>query len=84
MKRSLKTIVAALAATLSFALPASAGAKIGEVVWQCDPDGSDPEQPVTFVSAPQEARHGIVTADAHAGATFNIRFGEVCTVEHPE
>lgn len=81
MKRPIKAFIAALALTLALALPASAGAKTGEVLWRCDPEGSDPE--VTFVSAPTAAEHGIRTANEHAGETFNLRFGEVCHVEGP-
>jgi hypothetical protein len=36
---------------------------------------------VVFVTAAEAARHGIETANAHAGQTFTDRFGEVCTVE---
>jgi len=46
-------------------------------MWVCDVPG---EGPVTFVSVPDAALHGIETANAHAGQTFNLRFGEVCTV----
>jgi hypothetical protein len=82
MKRSLKPIVAALAATLSFALPASAGAKTGDVLWRCDPDGLEgPEQEVTFVSAPRAAEHGITRADSRAGTIAFEGVGvEVCRV----
>jgi hypothetical protein len=38
------------------------------------------EGPVTFVSVPDAAQHGIETANAHAGQTFFRQFGEVCTV----
>ena len=38
------------------------------------------EGTVTFVSVPDAARHGIETANAHAGQTFNRKFGEVCTI----
>jgi hypothetical protein len=54
--------------------PASAGAG---VKWVCDVPG---EGSVTFVSVPDAARHGIDTANAHAGRTFNRKFAEVCTV----
>jgi hypothetical protein len=83
MKRSLKTMVAAIAATLALALPASAGAKTGEVLWLCDPDGSGPEPEVTFVSAPAAAEHGIRRANSRAGTVFFRQFGEVCRVEGP-
>jgi hypothetical protein len=36
---------------------------------------------VVFVTAAEAARHGIETANAHAGQTFADHFGEVCTVE---
>jgi hypothetical protein len=36
---------------------------------------------VTFVTVADAGRHGIDTANAHAGQTFNLRFGEVCRVE---
>jgi hypothetical protein len=36
---------------------------------------------VTFVTAAEAARHGIETANAHAGQTFLNNFGEVCTVD---
>jgi hypothetical protein len=82
MKRSLKTMVAAIAATLTFALPASAGAKTGDVLWRCDPDGSGTEQEeVTFVSAPAAAEHGITQADRKAGTiAFEGVGGELCRV----
>jgi hypothetical protein len=67
MKRLSIAFIAAIALTLALALPASAGAKTGEVLWKCDPDGSDPEQEVTFVSAPAAAEHGIRRADRRAG-----------------
>jgi hypothetical protein len=61
---------------LFLAWPASAGAS---VKWVCDVPG---EGPVTFESVSDAARHGIDTANAHAGQTFNRKFGEVCTVVH--
>jgi hypothetical protein len=39
------------------------------------------EGDVTFVTVADAARHGIDTANAHAGQAFNLRFGEVCRVE---
>jgi len=74
MTGRIKALGAAAAATLFLAWPASAGAT---VMWVCDVPGVGP---VTFVSVPDAARHGIETANAHAGQTFNLRFGEVCTV----
>jgi hypothetical protein len=70
----IKAIAAAAAVTLFLAWPASAGAS---VQWVCDVPG---EGLVTFVSVSDAARHGIDTANAHAGQTFNRNFGEVCTV----
>jgi hypothetical protein len=49
------------------------------VKWICVVPG-EPE-PVTFVSAPEAARHGIDQANSKAGAVFNEQFGEVCHVE---
>jgi hypothetical protein len=48
------------------------------VLWVCDVPG---EGLVVFVNAAEAARHGITTADSHAGQTFFGQFGEVCTVE---
>jgi hypothetical protein len=50
------------------------------VRWVCNVPG---EGDVTFVTAADAARHGIDTANAHAGQTFKLRFGEVCRVEQP-
>jgi hypothetical protein len=87
MKRPHKRFVtvvalAALALVLTLALPASAGAKTGDVLWRCDPDGPlGPEQEVTFVSAPRAAEHGITQADSRAGTiAFEGVGGEVCRV----
>jgi hypothetical protein len=74
MTGRIKAMEAAAAVTLFLAWPASAGAR---VMWVCDVPG---EGPVTFVSVPDAAQHGIETANAHAGQTFNRQFGEVCTV----
>ena len=74
MMGRIKAMGAAAAVTLFLAWPASAGAR---VMWVCDVPG---EGPVTFVSVPDAAQHGIETANAHAGQTFNRQFGEVCTV----
>ena len=60
MKRLFTAFIATLALTLALALPASAGAKPGAVQWVCDPGSG----PVTFVSAPAKAFHGIDTADS--------------------
>ncbi|HEY6680918.1 MAG TPA: hypothetical protein VI276_06885 [Actinomycetota bacterium] len=77
MKRLLGTVVAAIVLTLTLILPAHAGVP-RTVHWVCDvPDVGR----VVFVTAAEAARHGIETANAHAGQTFADRFGEVCTVE---
>jgi hypothetical protein len=47
-------------------------------MWVCNVPG---EGDVTFVTAADAAHHGIETANARAGQTFNLRFGEVCRVE---
>jgi hypothetical protein len=70
----IKAVGTATAAILFLAWPASAGAS---VKWVCVVPG---EGPVTFVSVPDAARHGIDTANAQAGQTFNRKFGEVCIV----
>jgi hypothetical protein len=77
MKRPVKTMVAAIALTVTLALPASAGAKTGDVKWVCVVNGES----VTFVSAPEAARHGIDTANGTAGVVFHDQFGEECHVE---
>jgi hypothetical protein len=77
MKRPVKTMVAAIALTLTLALPAGAGAKTGDVKWVCVVNGES----VTFVSAPEAARHGIDTANSRAGVVFHDHFGEECHVE---
>ena len=67
-------MVGAFAIVLAVAMPTSAGARVN---WVCEVPG---EGTVTFVSVPDAAHHGIETASAHAGQTFNSQFGEVCTV----
>ena len=74
MKRRLKALIGGVGLVLAVALPSSAGANVN---WLCDVPG---EGTVVFVSAADAARHGLVTANAHAGQTFNRNFGEVCTV----
>jgi hypothetical protein len=74
MMGRIKAMATATAVTVFLAWPATAGASVR---WVCDVPG---EGPVTFVSVPDAARHGIDTANAHAGQTFNRQFGEVCTV----
>ena len=77
MKRLLGTVGAAIALTLTLVIPAHAGVP-RTVHWVCDvPDVGR----VVFVTAAEAARHGIETANAHAGKTFALHFGEVCTVE---
>lgn len=74
MTRRITALAGATSATLLLAWPASAAAS---VKWVCDVPG---EGQVTFVSVADAARHGIDTANAHAGQTFFRNFGEVCTV----
>ncbi|HEX2423160.1 MAG TPA: hypothetical protein VHN56_08445 [Actinomycetota bacterium] len=77
MKRLLGTVSAAIVLTLTLIVPAHAGVP-RTVRWVCDvPDVGS----VVFVTAAEAARHGIDTANAHAGQTFADRFGEECTVE---
>jgi hypothetical protein len=77
MKRLLGTVVATIVLTLTLIMPAHAGVP-RTVRWVCDvPDVGR----VVFVTAAEAARHGIETANAHAGQTFADHFGEVCTVE---
>ena len=79
MKRPVKAMVAAIALTLTLAggVTAPVGAQTGAVKWVCTVDGVD----VTFVSAPEAARHGITQANSKAGVVFKNQFGEVCRVE---
>jgi hypothetical protein len=77
MKRLLGTVGAAIVLTLTPIIPAHAGVP-RTVRWVCDvPDVGS----VVFVTAAEAARHGIDTANAHAGQTFADRFGEECTVK---
>ena len=77
MKRLLGTVGAAIVLTLTLIIPAHAGVP-RPVHWVCDvPDVGR----VVFVTAAEAARHGIETANAHAGQTFADRFGEECTVK---
>jgi hypothetical protein len=47
------------------------------VIWRCQvPDVGT----VDFVTAAEAARHGIETANSHAGQTFRDQFGEACIV----
>ena len=76
MKRLFRTVVAASVLTLTLTIPAQAGVP-RTVHWVCDvPDVGL----VTFVTAAEAARHGIDTANDHAGQVFHDQFGEVCTV----
>jgi hypothetical protein len=73
----LGTVGAAIVLTLTPIIPAHAGVP-RTVRWVCDvPDVGS----VVFVTAAEAARHGIDTANAHAGQTFADRFGEECTVK---
>ena len=76
MKRLLGTVVVATTLVVAASLPAQAAQRT--VHWVCDVPG---EGLVTFVTAAEAARHGIETANAHAGQTFLNNFGEVCTVD---
>jgi hypothetical protein len=77
MKRLLGTVGAAIVLTLTPIIPAHAGVP-RTVRWVCDvPDVGS----VVFVTAAEAARHGIDTANTHAGQTFADRFGEECTVK---
>jgi len=76
MKRACALLGAAVLSLVVVA-PASAG-QSKTVFWVCDVPG---EGLVVFVDAAEAARHGIDTANTHAGQTFHDRFGEVCTVE---
>jgi hypothetical protein len=84
MTQHVKAIVPALAVALTLALvltlalAAQAIGKTGAVNWVCDVPG---EGTVTFVSAPEAARHGIVQANSEAGVVFHDQFGEDCHVE---
>jgi hypothetical protein len=76
VKRLFRTVVAAVVLTLTLAIPAQAGVP-RSVHWVCNvPDVGL----VTFVTAAEAARHGIDTANDHAGQVFTDQFGEVCTV----
>jgi hypothetical protein len=74
MKRRMTVTIGASVLVLAMALPSPAGARVH---WVCDVPG---EGTVVFVSAGDAARHGLETANARAGQTFNRKFGEVCTV----
>lgn len=69
-------MVAAIVLTFSLAIPAQAGTP-RTVIWRCEVPNVGP---VDFVTAAEAARHGINTANDHAGQVFLDQFGEVCTV----
>ena len=76
MKRLMQVVVATIVLTLSLTIPAQAG-QPRTVIWHCDvPDVG----PVDFVIAAEPARHGITTANAHAGPVFLAKFGDDCSV----
>ena len=77
MKRFFRTVAAAIVFTLALTNPAQA--RVPRTVhWVCDvPDVGL----VTFVTAAEAARHGIDTANNHAGQVFRDQFGEMCTVK---
>ena len=76
MKRLITMVVAAFVLTLMLTIPAQAGVA-RTVIWQCDVPGTGL---VDFVTVPEAARHGIETANAHAGQVFADNFGETCVV----
>ncbi len=80
MRRGQARLRAALAAavvlTLCLAVPVQAGVP-RTVYWVCDVPNVGT---VTFVTAAEVARHGIDTADDHAGQVFTSQFGEICNV----
>jgi hypothetical protein len=77
MKRPGRIVVAAVVLTLTLMIPAQAGVP-RTVIWRCVVPGE--AEPVDFVTAAEAARHGINTANAHAGQVFHLNFGEDCTV----
>lgn len=77
MRRLVTAAIAAAALALPLALPAGAGARIE---WVCFVPG---EGDVIFVSAADQARHGITTANGKAGEVFGDKFQEECRVEPP-
>ena len=76
MKRLVKMVVAAIVLTITLTIPAQAGVP-RTVIWRCDVPNVGT---VDFVTAAEAARHGIETANDHAGQVFHLKFGEVCTV----
>jgi len=75
MKRLIVLFVVAMTSAIVLSVPAHASVR-----WICDVPS---EGEVTFVTAADAAAHGIRTANAHAGQTFHLRFGEVCRVAGP-
>jgi hypothetical protein len=77
MIRSALVVVAAIAVILALALPAGAGAS---TIWRCQVPQDGGTVTVDFVTAANGAKHGINTANNHAGTTFTNNFGEQCIV----
>jgi hypothetical protein len=76
MKRLFGTMVAAIVLMLTLTIPAHAGVP-RTVHWVCEVPNVGS---VTFLNAAEAARHGIDTANNHAGQVFRDQFGELCTV----
>ena len=76
MKRLFGTMGAAIVLTLTLTIPAHAGVP-RNVHWVCEVPNVGS---VTFLTAAEAARHGIDTANNHAGQVFRDQFGELCTV----
>ena len=76
MRHVIRALAGSMVLALTLATPVVAGERT--VHWVCDVPG---EGLVVFVTAAEAARHGIETANAHAGQTFARQFGESCTVE---
>jgi len=77
MRRSGIALLTSILLAAILAVPAHAG-QPRTTLWVCEVPG---EGTVVFVTAAEAARHGITNANSHAGQTFHLRFGEVCTVE---
>jgi hypothetical protein len=74
-----RSIIRAAIASVVLVLPVAFSSNASASTrWVCDVPG---EGLVTFVSAADAARHGIDTANRHAGVVFHDRFGETCHVE---
>jgi hypothetical protein len=71
MKR-ISQVLAAVILTLTLAPSAQADPVDRNVKWVCVVEG----EPVTFVSVPAAALHGIKQANATAGQVFHELFGE--------